>query len=346
MAAKLDPVVPRRRIRGFTLVELLVVIAIIGVLVGLLLPAVQSARDAGRRVTCSNNLRQIGLALAGYEQDKGRLPLGAYMHRYWFNDQPQYDWFHDNRGSIHIRLLPYIERQPLHDLYDFDTSTDRQVLPGTSTALASVMVPTFICPSDDSPEVKPNFDGTGMAVAKANYMASNGSSPRGQAPGCVCRNPWEAFALGDYDSPFDTITEVAGPFTRFLVDPKTYTTPALRLVEITDGLSKTIYFGEVRPACSDVAGGWAMSNNGSGLFVTTVPINYDSCDTSAPRKGFRNCHRSCNFNTAAGFKSAHPGGAYFLFGDGSVHLLNDTIDHTAYQYLGAPADGEVAAGAY
>jgi prepilin-type processing-associated H-X9-DG protein len=106
--------------------------------------------------------------------------------------------------------------------------------------------------------------------------------------------------------------------------------------QITDGLSKTIFMGEVRVACSEHAqAGWATTNNGNGYCTTLIPINYDTCDANAPDP----CHRPCTWNTDVGFKSAHAGGAQCLFGDGSVQFLNDAIDHQTYQFLGAKADG-------
>ena len=126
----------------------------------------------------------------------------------------------------------------------------------------------------------------------------------------------------------------AGPFNRFGVPCK--------LRDITDGLSHTIFMGEVRPLCSAHNGqGWGSSNNGQGLTSTLVPINYDTCDRSARVSGGDNCGRICNWNTELAFKSRHPGGAQLLFGDGSVHFLSETIDHQNYQYLGAKDDGEV-----
>ena len=108
--------------------------------------------------------------------------------------------------------------------------------------------------------------------------------------------------------------------------------------QITDGLSKTIFMGEVRVPCSVHAqAGWAFTNNGNGYCTTLIPINYDTCTDTAPDP----CHRSCTWNTDVGFKSAHPGGAQFLFGDGSVRLLQDAIDLQMYQYLGAKADGQI-----
>ncbi len=124
-------------------------------------------------------------------------------------------------------------------------------------------------------------------------------------------------------APLDSRSEFAGPFTRMGV--------ASRPRDITDGLSSTIFFGEVRPMCSQHAqNGWAATNNGNGYCTTLIPINYDSCQDSSTD----NCKRPCNWTTEVGFKSRHSGGAQFLLGDGSVHMFVANIDFQVYQYLG------------
>jgi len=302
------------RHRAFTLVELLVVIAIIGILIALLLPAVQAAREAARRMQCSNNLKQIGLALHNYHDTNKCFPPGAF----WYGlDYANY------RGSILIRLLPFIEQQPLYDMFDFEltggVSVDNQKMPGTDVLLAAQIVPTYVCPSD-------NNQGLLNGRAIHNYAASMGPTRVGSNPDCTCSLDWNIFALAWRTNPED----IAGPFTRQRA--------STRIVDCTDGLSNTIYFGEVRRQCSvHIQQGWVRSNDGNGLTSTVVPINFDTCDNNAAD----NCNRPCNWNTELGFRSRHPGGAQFLLGDGSVHFLTETIDHWNYQYLGAKADGEV-----
>jgi prepilin-type N-terminal cleavage/methylation domain-containing protein/prepilin-type processing-associated H-X9-DG protein len=293
---------------AFTLVELLVVITIIGILVALLLPAIQAAREAARRSTCANNLKQIGLALQNFESARKAFPPGAY-----WNPNPKAPW----KGSILIRLLPYLEENSIYKAFNLKGSpVENSVFPGSSVRVGSSVVPLFLCPSDDS--------GTHLGNhAFSNYAASRGPTSLATNPACLCSIPWETMSLAPVDAP-----SFAGPFTRMGI--------ASTIAQITDGLSKTIFFGEVRPRCSQhIQNGWASSNDGNGYCSTLIPINYDSCDDNAPDP----CHRTYNWNTEVGFRSAHSGGVNFLFGDGTIHFVEETIDHQTYQYLGGKNDG-------
>jgi len=295
---------------GFTLVELLVVIAVIGILVGLLLPAVQAAREAARRMSCSNNLKQIGLAVLNFESANQRLPPGAVWHP-----------TNAKRGSVFVYLLPYLEQGNLFQNYDLTAqNTDAAVFPGTNRPLGETLIPMLVCPSDNHPERY-------FGLAAHNYSASRGPTQVFANADCYCDHPWKDLAQAPVDLPHN----FAGPFTRLGTRS--------RLADITDGLSNTIFFGEVRPKCSEHArNGWATSNNGNGYCTTLIPINFDSCRDNAADP----CHRSCNWTTEVGFKSTHAGGAQFLLGDGSVHFVSETLDHIIYQALGGKRDGQVA----
>ncbi|MDZ7618269.1 MAG: DUF1559 domain-containing protein [Patescibacteria group bacterium] len=301
----------RRILRGFTLVELLVVITIIGILIGLLLPAVQSAREAARRMQCSNNLKQIGLALHLYESANSTFPPGAY----WYGtDSDAY------RGSILCLLLPYLEQQSLFDQFDYTKRIDDQKLPN-GQEIASTIVSVYVCPSDSNRGLY-----NGRAIH--NYAASAGPTAHGNnSENCSCPSAmsWNTYALTPYGN-------ISGMFFR-RNDPKS-------IADCRDGLSNTILFGEVRRDCSvHIRQGWVRSNNGNGLVATMVPMNVDSCRDGASHDP---CLQPCNWNLELAFKSSHPGGVTFLFGDGSVHFLSQSIDHWTYQYLGARADGRPA----
>lgn len=300
--------------RAFTLVELLVVITIIGILIGLLLPAVQSAREAARRMQCSNNLKQIGLALHLYESANSTFPPGAY----WYGTD-----YEAYRGSILGLLLPYLEQQSLFDQFDYTKRIDDQKFPD-GRLIGSTIVSVYVCPSDNNRELYNNR-------AIHNYAASAGPTAHGNnSTNCSCPTgmSWNTYAL----TPYGNVNKFAGMFFRGN-GPK-------GVADCRDGLSNTIFFGEVRRDCSvHIRQGWVRSNNGNGLIATQVPMNVDTCRDDASNDP---CMQSCNWNLELAFKSSHPGGVTFLFGDGSVHFLSQSIDHWTYQYLGARADGQPA----
>jgi prepilin-type N-terminal cleavage/methylation domain-containing protein len=363
------PVVSARKRAAFTLVELLVVIAIIGILVALMLPAIQAAREAARRSACINNLRQFGIALQNYHDQKKQLPAGAH----WYEVQPQQTQCLqcsltdrnpkccvNREGTIHMFLMPYMEEQDLYDAYDFEISTDQQLFPGTQTPIGTTVVPTFLCPSEVrtrsiptrgvaevtlTPEQLENF-------AVSSYAASRGPTRHvdGGSVGCAFTQNWnELFGPKPVNAPppndgvtwrypdqaglGDPATRFGGPFTRFNYNVKTK--------QITDGLSRTIMMGEVRIDCSiHAAEGWGWSHSGNGLISTLIPINFDSC-TETEDSVF-DCASWATWTSALGFKSHHPGGVHFLMGDSSVHFLPNEIDMRIYNYLGGKADGGAA----
>jgi prepilin-type N-terminal cleavage/methylation domain-containing protein len=344
----------QKRRRGFTLVELLVVIAIIGVLVALLLPAVQAAREAARRSQCNNNMKQFGLAIQNYVDVRNELPAGAHWNDIRF---PPTDCDNSSgckgpqccivrRGTIHMFLMPYMELQNLYARYDFTKPTDEQLMPD-GTPIGAQPVEVFVCPSDLHPESVKKAGAELPEDKQLQYKMSNYSASRGptqQVPGgnCTCSNwslwnnqfpnhPNLVMPYPDTGSSPSELSAFAGPFTRLAY--------SVKLKEIVDGLSNTIFLGEVRPACSrHAAEGWGWSHNGSGLISTLVPINFDSCSTEVTAR----CACWDNWSSETGFKSAHSGGAYFVMGDASVQFLAETIDPFVYNVLGGKADGEVA----
>jgi prepilin-type N-terminal cleavage/methylation domain-containing protein len=349
---------------GFTLVELLVVIAIIGILVALLLPAIQAAREAARRATCTNNLKQFGLAILMYNDKKNELPAGAH----WFDykappeckscslTDPDPQCCIERGGTIHMFILPYMEEQALYDRFDFRIYTDEQLLPN-GQPIGSTAVSTFVCPSEEPREATELRSPTATLSSEllktyklSNYAASRGNTRHiDGGSGCSLTNPMnEQFGLKPINSPppNDGFTwgypdtgsstrwrQFGGPFTRLAY--------RVKLKQITDGASNTIFLGEVRTGCSQhAAEGWAWSHSGNGLISTLVPINFDSC-IDAPG---HDCQSWDNWSGALGFKSRHAGGAQFVMGDASVHFLPDAIDMRVYNRLGGKADGEPIGG--
>ncbi len=343
---------------AFTLVELLVVIAIIAMLVTLLLPAVQAAREAARRSQCSNNLRQLALAVHNHESAIGRFPA---------NDNDIARGLRDFASHL-IMVSPYMEESALHGAIDFDAPKQNGNQPGYQIVggkkLKEHVLPILQCPSDDRTGLinptdvkawKGLWDGDPVAVT--NYAGSIGAQWMESWSGCnlstivgsgggkyatagdgedwfnttrgvPCRRSDGSTATGNVRSDNPCKNAISGVFAR--------SSWAARLVDIEDGTSKTIMMGEIRPYCSTFqwVHGWTLSE---GLwFSTTAPINFPTCID-----GGRGCHdRENSFNTAMGFKSQHPGGAHFSLCDGSVRFLGEDIDYPVYQRFGARADGE------
>ncbi len=302
--------------RGMTLVELLVVIAIIALLMALLLPAVQAVRESGRRARCSNNLRQFGIALVAHHDRFNRLPANSQF----------YPAGAHRKGSMHIPLLPQLELKSFYDL--LDTSGDVVAQIDASPSLRSTYIPTPRCPSDDFPKKNEN----GQTVT--NYAPSVGAQ---QTYGQCSQYPGNRFGTGPcHDANYHYCGRnpqtISGPFAR--------AEWAASFDEVPDGASNTIMMGEVLPGCSThlLLPWW----HGQQYFVGTAPpINFPTCPDEPPGNAGSGpiCNSWANWNTDVGFKSRHPGGAGFVFGDTSVRFLKQTIDYDNYQRLGCRRDG-------
>lgn len=330
----------RRWARGFTLVELLVVIAIIGILVALLLPAVQAAREAARRMQCSNNLKQFGLALHNYHDVYKKFPYGTNPH-----EQP--GWVTQySKGCNIMKLLPFMEQTPLYNKIDwvnqygganywngvdYQMATfgygHRDVAPGNTTPQQDL--PNFRCPSDDYVNLP--------VISHSNYAGSMGNQLMPDGGRCPGRNgnDFGTGPAGHGDS--NTAINVSGLFSRF------YWSAGIR--DITDGTSNVIAMGEIRPLCGDHMQYHPWSHWNAIWTATVAPINWPTCRRERGGKddttgGAEDCNHFRTWNMSMGFKSRHPGGAQFTLGDGSVQFLSETIDYMTYQRLGDRRDGQ------
>src|SRR5579872_7407470 len=313
------------RRRGFTLIELLVVIAIIAVLVALLLPAVQQAREAARRTQCKNNLKQYGLALQNYHDTYKIFPIGS----------DQYIWNPGNQLSWHARILPFADQTPLYNQINQNLQNAYGQTLADGLMVQAHKVPYGLCPSDGHMIQNPLWG----QVAQTNYTGSMGSQGNGSVSGSC--NQWQQFAVMLNPNNADTQdpTQVSGMFCR--------DGAPIGMFHVTDGTSNTIMVGETLPACNDHSGGgmWQSNGEGNAHASTIVPINtMNTCNWPNFPNGQwglvtnSQCTNPNNWNWSWGFRSMHAGGANFVFVDGSVHFLSQSINMQTYQYLGGKAD--------
>ena len=323
--------------RGFTLVELLVVIAIIGILIALLLPAVQMAREAARRISCGNNLKQYGIAVHLYHDTHKQLPpagtFKAVTGRTWGQRMsPRIGW--------QVRVLPFMEQNALYEKLNMNLEqAHRSQVPweGQLIEARRVQVPYAMCPSDPRDRVR-------GAWAQASYCGNLGSQLTPSANGScntfttenIHRMPGGMAGHGNSSN----VNRVNGIFSRHGMD--------IRLASITDGTSNTFMVGEVLMDCTDHTSGWWNFNGGGNAHASTsVPLNtMTTCarnQQEAIDRGYLNpqCWQKNNWNYSWGFRSKHPTGAQFALADGSVHFINQTIDYNTYQYMGSRNDGFV-----
>jgi prepilin-type N-terminal cleavage/methylation domain-containing protein len=326
--------------RAFTLVELLVVIAIIGILIALLLPAVQAAREAARRMQCSNHLKQLGLALHNYHDSFKSFPsVGGFSSPYGWGFLPL--------------ILPQLEQQPLYDQCDFrdsvgcanmqpvysasvsvlhcpsdpgDTLKNDRTIPNVScrsgpamtTGSVTGQVTHYVGSFGDGYIVDENLGYTGSATSRAQY-GCGGCNEGGDFPTANCPEPGIGYGGGRYHR---GLFNYSGD------------TPPVRIADITDGTSNTIMMGHTSGVARSTSLVWTTSTG--NVHGTSLPINFNLQYAKAnPPYGEPSWR-------GRGFQSHHPGGSTFLIGDGSVTFLSETIEMKTYNALGSRAGGEVA----
>jgi len=304
-----------RRNHGFTLVELLVVIAIIGVLVALLLPAVQAAREAARRSQCVNNLKQFGLAIHNFHDTYNVIPANAFQARPSNSPTPAAEWRYANFSGWVI-LMPYLEQQAVHD--SFNIFVDY----GNSANVSQETIAAYFCPSRRAPEREP------------------GGRPRGDYAFCgggEMRDGTRSHIHADLSS-----THSNGMFVMPRLEPgnRIWNKPGqLTFAQVTDGLSNTFAVGEKRVEQFFDANGDPLDN--AALGNMDGPHYrwgwYSSRNTTSPMNG--PLVGSWD-NYDANFGSKHPGGCNFLFGDGAVRFIPETVNFEVYNLLAARNDGK------
>jgi prepilin-type N-terminal cleavage/methylation domain-containing protein len=334
------------RRHGFTLVELLVVIAIIGVLVALLLPAVQAAREAARRSQCSNNMKQQGLAALNFESAKGEFPEGVHV---WQRDPgsahgpASFGW-----GGL---ILPYIEQSnlgaqykaiPNYPNYNWETETGPGGQPNAGNLSKSAM-PTFACPSDVMPTINDYYNGGKDPFSKSNYVGVAGSNSADDGQNVSGDHP-STKAIESTMLVFYTPRDVS--LNSALSDDQRNTYirgvgvllpgESTTIAQVSDGTSNTFMIAE---------------RNGLAAIMSTTDPNYGSAPRAAYWTGsirsrwvnstLTNVRNHAAFlingTSAYGTSSLHVSGAHFTRADGSTAFVSENIDGDVFQALGTRA---------
>jgi prepilin-type N-terminal cleavage/methylation domain-containing protein/prepilin-type processing-associated H-X9-DG protein len=343
--------------RGFTLIELLVVIAIIAVLIALLLPAVQAAREAARRAQCTNNLKQIGLALQNYHSSAGSFPLGGTIA--YSDPGVQTNW---GTWSAQALMLGFLDQQPLYNASNFSWSVEIDVGYAVNSTAINTNINAFICPSDGKTGMPTNVGGngtsdSGSASNNNNYFGSVGTTTatfQTTASTGIFAN-WIAYGIQNItDGTSNTIgfseglvgdnihstrwrDGIAGGsgFAALVLDANSNQTGILADLQTCTTLFNT---KQSLPCCEDRGWRWADGSPGFTSFNTIVPPNslvypWGDCRLDCPGCGIP-------WDGYHNATSNHPGGVNVAMCDGSVRFIKSSIAMSTWWALGTKENGE------
>ena len=302
----------RRESKGFTLVELLVVIAIIGILIALLLPAVQAAREAARKMQCQNNLKQLALACLNHESTHGWFPTNGFSGS-WIGD-PDLGYDDKQPGGWMYNILPYMEQQTFHDQGKGESAERKREI---WTQAITVPIGAFFCSSRRQPLVTtfgPYWSTHTYPWSNINYSSSQ----------VYCRNDY-AINCGD--------TLVANPFSKS-EDGTSYPRGMVKLATVTDGTSQTYLAGEKWLSPDEYATGASAGDDACAY------AGHDWGNARWTNAAFPPLQDRAGIYFPWNFGSAHPGGVNMAFCDGSVHSIDYTILPEIHARLGNRHDNQ------